>query len=416
MLKLPCSHYWCQDCCVSAFALSTTDLSSMPPKCCGRDGIHIKAVRQRWHGLFSSEFKKLWAQKFAEHKDVNPIYCPNRRCSAWIPKEEFSQNGRSDRPANAYCRKCSTKVCQACKMESHGKEPCDVDRATKDVIDMIQNEPKSQQCPNCLNGVSKTTGCNHMSCMCGCQFCLKCGLEWTGDSCRNGCPYIEEAPDTEEDRLLAEAFHRRLQVDQRIVHPEFDHRRHEPMDGLEHRQALGPRPHHTNMPIVPTVIDRNMPAPAANHGGHFGRPRRNLREEIPVWEDPLEYFQQAPFAAPHGRAEYQFEPSRFPPDPYGLMDFRFDTDYQPWEQRQQQPRPYDPLAGARRYDYDHTWRNVPHRGIVDDQPLGLADHRLVELRHRYREARHTGRDTDLILAQQLQALELGFDLDIFDDL
>lgn len=35
-----------------------------------------------------------------------------------------------------------------------------------------------QACPRCLVVVQKETGCNHMVCRCGAEFCFKCGGPW----------------------------------------------------------------------------------------------------------------------------------------------------------------------------------------------------------------------------------------------
>jgi ATP-dependent RNA helicase DHX8/PRP22 len=36
-----------------------------------------------------------------------------------------------------------------------------------------------KKCPQCLNGVQKTEGCNHMRCRCGSHFCWICGEKFS---------------------------------------------------------------------------------------------------------------------------------------------------------------------------------------------------------------------------------------------
>jgi hypothetical protein len=48
----------------------------------------------------------------------------------------------------------------------------------------LGSEKKWKQCPTCLNMVEKTEGCNHMDCVCGVEFCYRCGkLFDEDDSC-----------------------------------------------------------------------------------------------------------------------------------------------------------------------------------------------------------------------------------------
>ena len=42
---------------------------------------------------------------------------------------------------------------------------------------------KFKQCPKCQFWVEKNTGCNHMTCMCGMQFCYQCGGNYPKCEC-----------------------------------------------------------------------------------------------------------------------------------------------------------------------------------------------------------------------------------------
>ncbi|KAK8222279.1 hypothetical protein BKA81DRAFT_352266 [Phyllosticta paracitricarpa] len=43
-----------------------------------------------------------------------------------------------------------------------------------------------QRCYRCENMVEKRSGCNHMTCTCGAQFCYVCGARWLGRHCDHG--------------------------------------------------------------------------------------------------------------------------------------------------------------------------------------------------------------------------------------
>ncbi len=64
----------------------------------------------------------------------------------------------------------------------------------------LGSEKKWKQCPTCLNMVEKSDGCNHMDCVCGVEFCYRCGqLFDEDDSCECEPAWDEEDEDEDED-------------------------------------------------------------------------------------------------------------------------------------------------------------------------------------------------------------------------
>lgn len=79
------------------------------------------------------------------------------------------------------CRRCSFNMCgHGCGMYFHGITNCgeNVKDATETVIQMFVNS----QCPKCKQYLEKIDGCNHMTCICGTQYCNKCGNEYEKDT------------------------------------------------------------------------------------------------------------------------------------------------------------------------------------------------------------------------------------------
>merc|ERR1712224_491216 len=59
-------------------------------------------------------------------------------------------------------------------------------------------EESTTNCSQCKHAVHKFTGCNHMTCRCGHQFCYICGGPWEDKCIENGCPQFDEDEEEEE--------------------------------------------------------------------------------------------------------------------------------------------------------------------------------------------------------------------------
>lgn len=173
--KLKCGHAMCRSCLERIFKLSITDPQHMPPKCCSQEHIPLKHVDR----LFDSKFKKTWNRKFAEYSTKNRLYCPSRKCGEWIkPANIRRENGRKV----ARCSRCRTKVCGICNGKWHGSEECPKDEETAQLLAQAKEEGW-KRCYRCKAVVELKEGCNHMTCRCGAEFCMICGVKWKGCDC-----------------------------------------------------------------------------------------------------------------------------------------------------------------------------------------------------------------------------------------
>lgn len=173
--KLKCGHSMCRPCLERIFKLSITDPQHMPPRCCSQDHIPLKHVDT----LFDPSFKKTWNRKFAEFSTKNRIYCPSRKCGEWIKPANIR---REDGRKIARCGRCKTKVCCTCNGRWHGAGPCPSDPATVDLLAQAKEEGW-KRCYKCRALVELKEGCNHMTCRCGAQFCMICGVKWKNCDC-----------------------------------------------------------------------------------------------------------------------------------------------------------------------------------------------------------------------------------------
>lgn len=202
--KLPCDHRMCHTCLKRVFTMSVSDPAHMPPRCCTEDAIDLKHVDK----LFDTDFKILWNRKFNEYKTRNRIYCPARKCGAWIkPKYITRDHGRKV----GRCKHCGTRVCGTCSQKMHTSRECPKDPETQRFAEVVKKEGW-QKCYNCSATVELKEGCNHMTCRCNAEFCMVCGLKWK--SC--DCPWFSyEAVDAglgDPVRLQQEVDRRRGQV------------------------------------------------------------------------------------------------------------------------------------------------------------------------------------------------------------
>ncbi|KAK6081044.1 IBR domain-containing protein [Seiridium cupressi] len=187
--KLKCKHHMCHSCMKRVFKVSIKDPQHMPPKCCTEDPIPVEHVDR----LFDTSFKRTWNRKFAEYSTRNRIYCPSKRCGEWI-KPNRIQKLRDGRKI-AKCGHCKTEVCCACNSKWHRSKDCPGDEGTNEILEQAK-EYGWQRCYSCKEMVELKEGCNHMTCRCGAEFCMICGVKWK--SCE--CPWFNYDA-IEQDRL-----------------------------------------------------------------------------------------------------------------------------------------------------------------------------------------------------------------------
>ncbi|PFH60878.1 hypothetical protein XA68_10191 [Ophiocordyceps unilateralis] len=173
--RLKCGHAMCRACLERSFKLSLTDPQHMPPRCCTQDHIPLGHVER----IFDAGFKRAWNRKFTECSTRNRLYCPSRKCGEWIkPGAIRRENGVKV----ARCDRCKTKVCGSCKGKWHGDDECPKDEETARFLAQAQEEGW-KRCFRCQAIVELKEGCNHMTCRCGAEFCMICGVKWKGCDC-----------------------------------------------------------------------------------------------------------------------------------------------------------------------------------------------------------------------------------------
>ncbi|KAA8569395.1 hypothetical protein EYC84_001040 [Monilinia fructicola] len=143
-------------------------------------------------------------------------YCLGPDC-----KDGQIHEGGDDQPMMT-CKKCSFKTCFTHQMPWHGDHTCggydtqQRQRREQEQASQAYLAKQSTMCPVCGAHVSKTYGCDNITCRCGAEFCYECGVDYKiigGNKDRHGrtCPHYSENPPPYFQQAHA-TFRRRLGV------------------------------------------------------------------------------------------------------------------------------------------------------------------------------------------------------------
>ncbi|OJD10832.1 hypothetical protein AJ78_08260 [Emergomyces pasteurianus Ep9510] len=169
IFEASCSHYYCQECIRSLYEQSFSDETLFPPRCC-RQPISLSHAR----GFLGKELVQRFQEKLVEHNDPNRTYCSNPVCSIYLRPDIFELNiGK--------CSACEHSTCLLCKKSAHSGN-CVDEKLEQAFLDLVRTE-EWQQCFKCRSVVELRTGCYHITCRCGAQFCYLCGTEWKRCQC-----------------------------------------------------------------------------------------------------------------------------------------------------------------------------------------------------------------------------------------
>ncbi|GAP89465.1 putative IBR finger domain protein [Rosellinia necatrix] len=167
--RAPCQHEYCRQCLSRLFQDAMVDESLFPPRCC-KQPIPLDKSQLFLDANVARQFR----QKAVELATPNRTYCHNTDCAAFIPPANC-------RHTTATCGECRGQTCTACKGAWHAGD-CPNDEQLQQVI-RLAREQGWQRCQNCWGMVELNTGCNHMTCRCGFQFCYVCGTRWKACGC-----------------------------------------------------------------------------------------------------------------------------------------------------------------------------------------------------------------------------------------
>ncbi|KAJ8563696.1 hypothetical protein K7X08_032148 [Anisodus acutangulus] len=143
------------------------------------------------------------------------VYCPYPKCSALMSKSEVLEYSKgsflgAERLGIRKCTKCIGLFCINCKVPWHYNIVCDEYRRRN------PNPPEDvklknlaamnlwRQCVKCNHMIELVSGCYHMTCRCGYEFCYTCGEPWKDKKATCSCKlwdedYILDSDEEEND-------------------------------------------------------------------------------------------------------------------------------------------------------------------------------------------------------------------------
>ncbi|KAL2022945.1 hypothetical protein VTK56DRAFT_4160 [Thermocarpiscus australiensis] len=167
----PCLHFYCRRCLKNYIQLGIRDEEMFPPECCDKPIVPDTTILPR-SLVIEYEARK------EELETQDKTYCAVKHCSAFIPTRNIEATARW-----ATCPRCGTATCLACKTVAHSGS-CEGRTDPEEVrVHRMAEENGWRRCFSCKRYVALASGCNHVTCRCGAQFCYVCGRVWKSCSC-----------------------------------------------------------------------------------------------------------------------------------------------------------------------------------------------------------------------------------------
>lgn len=179
-----CEHIFHEDC--LKYYLEAKIKEQAPKIVCPQDGCGVEMGVGDLQGVLEEELlEKYYSYTLdaAIAQDDDMWWCPTADCNY-----AFNWNIEED-GAEFECEKCKKIYCLECKVEWHKGMTCAENRVNNthskadEKFEKAMKRSKAKQCSKCKYWVSRTEGCNHMTCRCGFEFCYNCGdkYEWKND-------------------------------------------------------------------------------------------------------------------------------------------------------------------------------------------------------------------------------------------
>ncbi|XP_034218857.1 probable E3 ubiquitin-protein ligase ARI3 [Prunus dulcis] len=153
--------------------------------------------------LLSPELADVMIERIKESSIpvTEKVYCAFPMCSALMSKKEVLEHTKTSfvSEGGRKCMKCQLYFCVNCKVPWHYDMSCyDYQRsetnslAEEQLLKSLAMKKLWRQCSKCKHMVELDSGCYHITCRCGHQFCYTCGAEWKNKRATCSCPLWDE--------------------------------------------------------------------------------------------------------------------------------------------------------------------------------------------------------------------------------
>lgn len=183
------------------------------PSCCGSRIDHETCIEN-----IPEDMRRKYRRKQQEYS--TPIdhryYCPVLDCGLFMDK--------SRQPLPRATCPSGHVTCVKCLQDAHDEadEQC-AESSNADPLSRMARDVGWTRCYRCKIFVDHSSGCRHMLCLCGAQFCFACGLQWPTCACTAADLYNvkKHAKDNADRRQAQEERNREInQEHQRFLEAE----------------------------------------------------------------------------------------------------------------------------------------------------------------------------------------------------
>ncbi|CAO2188435.1 unnamed protein product [Urochloa humidicola] len=146
-------------------------------------------------GALPSDVFERWCAALCESMFLGArrTYCPFPDCSEMMVADDDG-GGAEECVTQSECQGCRRLFCARCLVPWHAGVSCEEfarlgegERAREDLL-LVEaaREGNWKRCPRCRFYVEKSSGCLHITCRCGFEFCYGCSKPWA--LIHDGCP------------------------------------------------------------------------------------------------------------------------------------------------------------------------------------------------------------------------------------
>lgn len=199
-----CSHRFCRPC--MAKHAHTKIMSRLFPIACPHTQCKSALTPDESKQLLDPKSLAIFTvlEQEAAIPDSSKLYCPFPDCARLMSTQMgIIVAGRvgSAPKEQARCRFCRRLLCTVCRVAWHVGLSCAAatqtaplqERQRQDADFMrLAKEKNWRKCQRCRRMIELQTGCFHITCRCGFQFCYVCGDAWKGGPCKRGCVFMTE--------------------------------------------------------------------------------------------------------------------------------------------------------------------------------------------------------------------------------
>lgn len=213
-----CKHRYCFSCMKQHMEVKL--LQGMVPKC-PHEGCEFELKIESCEIFMTPKLIEMMKQRLKEASIpvTDKIYCPYPKCSALMSKTELLRLPRFGHESGARtCCKCHGEFCMNCRVPWHKNMSC-AEYKRRNPIPLVEESKLKnlaarnlwRQCIKCKHMIELATGCYHMTCRCGYEFCYTCGAEWKDKKATCNCPLWHEDNILDSDE----------EDDEDVVHVDF---------------------------------------------------------------------------------------------------------------------------------------------------------------------------------------------------